>query len=185
MYGAFSCIHHNTHNEANEAASHSSVGLAVFLNTPTSSVLMTQISGHPCRWSCGHSSGLALGPRLQPPRQGWRPQAAAERLPTPPSSPPRPYSAELINRWNRTRDAEIPPASIETNSSNPEHHLGGLPGPTFDVPCCEVSAAGSRDSRGTRQRKRSTCAPPPPSCAPSLTDRTPPAPRRASAPSRP
>lgn len=49
---------------------------------------------------------------------GSRPQLSAFSAP--------PLLAELINRWNHTPACKIPPASIETNPSDAEHHLGGL-----------------------------------------------------------
>lgn len=70
----------------------------------------------------GGTGGLALGPRPpSPPQPGWRPLDAAERLPHPAPAPPSSLTGGIA-----PGAPEIPPASIETNPADPEHHLGGL-----------------------------------------------------------
>lgn len=79
---------------------------------------------------------------------------AVERLPR-----PAPTLRSSLTGGIAPQAPEIPPASIETNPSDTEHHLDWLPGRIFDVPCQEVSPAGSRGTLGTRRRERSTCRP--------------------------
>ena len=74
-------------------------------------------------------------------------------------SPPRPYSAELINWWNRTRGAWNPAWLHRNKSDRPRAPSGRA----FDAPCQEVSITRSRGTRGMRGAARkdapTLCAP--------------------------
>lgn len=105
--------------------------------------------GSSLQGALGRSCRLALGPRLQPPQQGRRPLDAAERPPT-----PAPAQRSSLTGGIAPQAPEIPPASIETNPTDPEHHLGGLPAGLSTRPAGRSAwqkAGAPRDARAREQ----------------------------------